>query len=504
MINFMRKNEVGKGVIFMYIQLISSMITGFVFYIILARITSAEIIGTFSLVVAISEIIANIAILGIPESIQRFFGKYFLQKKLIEAKLFVRISIFFIIGSILVSASIVILIRHYISEIFHIDLNLIIIIDLLIASYAIYTLLYSIVVASLKTKSLALIVTISSVAKVILATVLILIGSGVIGLALGYTFFAQVLSSILLGVILLKLFESAGGSSKHGLSIKTASKNLLIGGLVVWIPTLITTVGIDLGTLVLYDIHGAYQSGIYFVTFAMFNALNAVTISIFAISLPVLSSMTDGRKMFTWQTMRLGSIIALPLSSSLIFYSSDIMQLIGTNYAEGSFSFQILLISMFPNLIFGGVEALVFAYGDYRYTLIINLASSIPRTILYFVLVPFFGMTGVAMSYTIGSLVGFIVSSIIGKRIKMIVDWRILIWTLILPISIGFTLSTLNINYVIGIICTIIVSYLILIKLHIVLESDISFLVGLLPDPISNSLTTMLGKLKKISRHFYK
>ena len=300
-----------------------------------------------------------------------------------------------------------------------------------------------------------------------------------------------------MGIILIKIFEKSKKSLQQEISFKNASKNLLLAGMVVWIPTLVTTLGIDLGTLVLYNIHGAYQSGIYFVTVAISNALNAITFSIFAIALPVLSSMVDGRKRFAWNTVRLGSIVAMPLSSSLVFYSGDIMQLIGSNYVEGSFPLQILLMSVFPNLIFAGVETLVFSYGQYRHTLILNLASSIPRTVLYFALVPFFGMTGVAMSYIIGSLIGLIASWIIAKRIRMIIYWKILALTLVLPMLIGLIMSTLNVNYIIGIISTIVISYLAFIKLGIVLDSDISYFTELMPYKFSRMLTYLFKKLKR-------
>ena len=170
----MKKDEVGKGVMYLYIQLISSMISGYIFYILLARIASPEVIGTFSLLVSISEIFANIAIIGIPDGVQRFFGKSFLQGKLADAKLLVKVSLVFLSASILVSSIVIIFLSDWLSRVFEIDANLIIIIDLLIASYAIYTLLYSVIVASLRTKSLAVIVIISSVAKVCLAIGLIL------------------------------------------------------------------------------------------------------------------------------------------------------------------------------------------------------------------------------------------------------------------------------------------------------------------------------------------
>lgn len=500
----MIKDEVGKGVIYLYIQLISSMISGYVFYILLTRITTTEIIGTFSLVISISEIFANIAIIGMPDSIQRFLGKSILQNKLSDAKVFVKISLVYLSLGILTSSAIIIIIRDWLSNVFGISFNLIIVVDLLIASYAIYTLLYSIIVASLKTKLLALIIIVSSAAKVTLATSLVLMGAGVLGLSLGYTFFGQILSSVLLAIVIMKMFEKSEKFKELEASLRIASKNLLIAGVVIWIPVLITTLGIDLGTLVLYNVYGPYQSGIYFVTVAMSNALNAVMFSIFAISLPVLSSMIDGRKRFAWQTIRLSSIVVLPLSSSLIFYSKDIMQLLGNNYIEGSISLQILLASIFPMIILAGVEALVFSYGQYRHTLMINLALSIPRTILYFIFVPIFGMAGVAMSYTFGSVIGFVASTVIAKRIKMVINWKSLLLTLFLPMSIAFVLSTFNVNYIIGIVTTVIISYLLLMKLRIVTKSDILYFIGLLPYQISHVLTKILSGLGKIINRFYR
>jgi O-antigen/teichoic acid export membrane protein len=499
----MIRNEVGKGAIYLYIQLISSMISGFIFFIILARITTTEIIGTFSLLVSISEIFANIAIIGLSDSIEKFAGRSFLQHKLADARVFVKISFIFLSVCIITSCLVILLIKDWLSDVFGIGFGLMIVVDLLITSYAIFTVLYSIVVASLKTKVLPLIIIISSIAKVILALALVLMGYGVLGLTLGYTFFGQILSSALLGIFIIKIFKSTKKVTQPEVTYRNASKNLLIGGLVIWIPTLITTLGIDLGTLVLYNTYGSYESGVYFIALAIADAIFGIVYSIFTISLPVLSSMHDGRKRFVWQTIRISAIMALPLSSSIIFYSNDIMHLIGPNYEKGSLSLQILLLSTFPIIVLTGVETLVFAYGQYRNTLTINLASSIPRTILYFTLVPLFGMTGVALSFTIGSVIGFIVSIIVASSTRIPIFWKPLALTLFLPVSLAFLFATLNVSYVIGIVATIIVTYLLLMKLHIIEKTDGSFFIELMPDKISKPLITLSNKIEKIIDWFY-
>jgi len=499
----MIRNEVGKGAIYLYLQLISSMVSGYIFLILLARITTTEIIGTFSLLVSFSEIFANIAIIGLPDSIQKFVGKSFLQNSPEDAKVFVKIAFLLLSGGIIMSSVMILFTKDWISDVFGINFNLLIVADLLLTSYAIYAILYAIVIASLKTKVLPIIIIISSIGKVTLGLTLIISGYGIIGLTLGYTFFGQILSSMLLGFYIIKIFKASTKIAKAVVTFRNGFKSLLVGGLVVWIPVLITTLGIDLGTLVLYSTYGAYQSGVYFIALAIANAVNAVVYSILTISLPVLSSMSDGRKRFVWQTIRIGAIMALPLSTSIIFYSDDVMNLIGSNYKSGALSLQILLTSTFPLIVLSGVETLVYSYGQYRHTLIINLTSSIPRTVLYFALVPILGMTGVAISFTIGSVIGFIASIIVAKKIKLFIFWKPLVLTLFVPLSIAGLLATLHVNYIIGIIITIIVTYLLLMKLHVIDKADGSFFIGLLPDKVSKPLITMSNKIEKIIDWFY-
>jgi O-antigen/teichoic acid export membrane protein len=500
----MIRDEVGKGAIYLYIQLVASMISGYIFLILLAKITTTDVIGTYSLLVSISEVFANIAIIGLADSIQRFVGKSLLRGKLSEAKLFVRIALIFLSISLAVSSIVILLIRDWLTKVFGIGFEYVIVIDMLVASYAIYTAMYSIVVASLKTKILPLIIVISSISKVILALSLVLVGVGVIGIALGYAFFGQALSSILLAIFIFRMFKPTKEFEKPQISVKNASKDLLIGGFVIWIPALITTLGIDLGTLVLYNTNGSYQSGIYFITLAIVNAIHAIVYSIYTISLPALSSMDDGRKRFAWHMIRLCAIIVLPLSSAVFFYSKEILQLVGTNYIEGSLTMQILLLSTFPVIVLSGIETLIYSYGKYRYTISINLASSLPRTILYFILVPSLGIAGVAISYTIGSIIGFIVSVIIARKIALKIFWKRLGLTLFIPISIAFIFEELNVNYVLAIFITIILSYLILIKLHIVEKSDGAFFIQLMPSKISKSLITVSNKFEKVIDWFFK
>ena len=112
------------------------MISGYFFLILLARITTPDIIGTFSLLVSISEIFANIAIIGLPDSIQKFVGKSLLQDRQGDAKVFIKISFVFLSVGIVASCVLILFVKDWLSSAFGINFGLIIVVDLLITAYA--------------------------------------------------------------------------------------------------------------------------------------------------------------------------------------------------------------------------------------------------------------------------------------------------------------------------------------------------------------------------------
>jgi hypothetical protein len=162
------------------------------------------------------------------------------------------------------------------------------------------------------------------------------------------------------------------------------------------------------------------------------------------------------------------------------------------------------LLSMLPMSVINGIETLVFSYGNYTRFLAIGLAMNIPRTVLYFILVPLYGNTGAAISYTLGSLIGFVASILVAKRIKMLMYWKSLASILIIPTGIAFVLSHFHVNYIIGTISTIILSYILLIRLRIITRSDIKDSIEILPYNISSPTYKLLSRIDKSISRFYR
>lgn len=493
---------IGRGAVFLYLQYLSSIVAGYIFWIFMTKFATTEIIGTFAVIISLSEIFSNFAIIGIPDGIQRFLGKSLSERRIANAKLFVKSSIAFTSIGIVASSTVILFFSDWFVRVFEISFNMIIVIDLLLASSAFYLVLYSVVIASLKTKVLPIIIIISSTTRVVVGIIVAIMDGGVLGLALGYTFLGQTLSSILLGIVIARELKPSEEDNRAEMGMRKASKDLLTASIVAWMPNLITIIGLELGTLIVFGTQGPDQSGIYFIVITLVSGVNTVLYSLFTIALPVLSTMLDGRKRFAWEAIRLSSIITLPLSSSLIFYSKDILQLLGSSYVEGTLSFQILLLSVFPNTVAAGVETLVYSYGYYRRSLAINITMNIPRTALYFILVPSYGMGGAAASYMIGSLTGMCISIIVAKRVSLNLKWKTLLLLLVIPMTINASLASLNISFTIGILTTIVISYFLIIRLNILTRSDIVYLVRLFPYTISEPLMRTLKRIYKVLKKF--
>jgi O-antigen/teichoic acid export membrane protein len=147
--------------------------------------------------------------------------------------------------------------------------------------------------------------------------------------------------------------------------LRRSVKSLLKASIPAWVPTLITMIGsAELGTIIVFGSLGANQAGSYFISYAIFSVVAAISYSIFTIAFPWLSSLKEGRKRLLWRLLKTSLLLSLPISSSLIFYSDEIMRLIGKDYVQGTVTLQLFLISMLPTSVFIAISTLVYSYGN--------------------------------------------------------------------------------------------------------------------------------------------
>jgi O-antigen/teichoic acid export membrane protein len=482
--------SIGKNASYIYFETIVRLFSSFLLWIFLTKISTPQVIGTSSTLISLANIFATIASVGIPLGIPLFLGRIFLDNRLQDARVFIYSSLLIVSIGLIASAFLVFVIRDFFYNQFSADL---LILSISLAAFTtIASLFRSIMVASLQLELLPKIIIVSSIVMMTIAVGLVLLGLGPSGVIMAYSC-SYALFSILLIYHIRMVFKS---TSKATLKLSRSAKSLLKASIPAWIPTLITMIGsAELGTIIVFGSLGANQAGSYFISYAIFSVVAAISYSIFTVAFPWLSSLNDGRKRLLWKLLKTSLLLSLPISSSLIFYSNDVMMLIGKDYVQGTAALQLFLISMLPNSVFIAISILVYSYRNYKQVLVLGLCSSIPRVIFYFLLVLLYGSTGAALSYALGSLTGFIVSVIVAKNIGMILYWRDIVLMLMLPISLSFAFDYMGLNYVIGILFAVGITYGTLYKCRFIKRQDTENILELLPMGFRGQVTNLLNKI---------
>jgi len=465
------------------------MFVGYLLWLLLSRLTTPDVIGVASTVISVSIIFSIIADLGAYRGSTIFLGKSFLEGHIDEAKILIKASLLIITFGILVSGLLIVIFRDLLLP--DVSIGLVLISILMLGFAAIYNLMRSFIIASLQTQLLPLVSIISSATKAVLTIILILIGTGAIGITVGYLS-AYISASILFFFFLANSLESRNEVST--LSLHHGCKKILYAGIVSWLPRVMAVIGSRLGTVVLFAIEGANQAGLYFIAYSIYSVTLAIIDSLYSVLLPILSAMSDRRKRLVWQAMKLSLVVTVTIASAAIAYSDDIMMLFGTHYVDASMTLKILLLSVLPFTFNIAIGTLVYSYGNYRQVLALGLASSVPRIIFYFVFVPMYGINGAALSFTLGSIIAFVVSLVVAKKIGMFMFWKKLVPIVVIPAGISLTTAYLMVSYILGIPIIIVFSLASFIALGILSKSDINYYLAILPTKIQKPLDKIVNK----------
>ncbi|HYG00338.1 MAG TPA: polysaccharide biosynthesis C-terminal domain-containing protein, partial [Candidatus Saccharimonadales bacterium] len=253
----------------------------------------------------------------------------------------------------------------------------------------------------------------------------------------------------------------------------TATKDILVASTTFWIPSIITTVGSQLGTITVFLAAGSGNAGVYFISFSIVTGIMVIASVLSSIAYPTISALKDGKKRATWRLIKISLLLTIPISNILMFYPADILSLFGSDYATGASTLQILSLSSLPTCIATAIGVLFYSYGNNGKFLLLGLVTSIPRVILYFLFVPTLGGDGAALSYLIGSVAGAIISLLYAQKINMRVSYRQIVTLFMVPVIIAIPLEFVDFNSVVSIFIILILSYLVFIILKLVDSQDI-------------------------------
>jgi O-antigen/teichoic acid export membrane protein len=482
--------SVGKGALYLYIEAINLVFSSYVFWLILTKLTEPSVIGLSSTVVSMVTIFMVISSVGVTGGIQKYLGKSLASNNIAFVKGYINTSLLITLFGIIGSTIAILILGNWMQIVFKIDYSLLVIMILIMGFSSISGILRAVIIPSLKINVIAVTSILATAIKILIAVILVLVGTGVFGVLIGYLAYPVISTIIFVIVIRNTVYKQL--FSKKLRNIFSSTREIFVVSLSFWIPSIINVVGSELGTVAVFVSSGSINAGVYFISYSIVAGTTLVVSVLSTIAYPMVGSMLDGRKNAVWRLIKISLIITVPLSAAIIFYSSEVLQIFGHEYTSGSENLIILLLSVIPTSILMGVGVLAYAYGHNNQFMLIGLFTSIPRLILYFILVPLFGGNGAALTYLIGSVAGFLLSLFIANRMNLKIFWNQIVWILVIPVPLAALFKISNLDFIIGIGVTLFISYVLFLKLRVLNNEDIKDVLNILPPKLAHLIVRVV------------
>ncbi len=463
------------------------LFSGYIYWLILSKITDPSSIGLASTIIAFATIVFSIASIGIAAGVQRYIANGIAENRSDHVQGMINSSLLLTGLGVLTSGVMILIFRDAIGNYFDIGFDYILLSIALFVFLVISDLLRAIIIPTLEVKIIAIASVVSTLAKLSITLALVFLGYGVYGIIFGFIVYS-ILSTLIFAFTIKKVYKIVPNFKQF-----IATKNILLTSITFWIPSIITTVGSQLGTITVFVAAGSGNAGIYFISFSIVTGIMVIASVLSSIAFPTISAIKDGKKRATWRLIKISLLMTIPISNILVFYPGDILSLFGSGYASGSNTLQILSLGSLPTCISTGIGVLLYSYGNDRKFLLLGLFTSIPRVVLYFLFVPTLGGNGAALSYLIGSVAGAIISLLYAKNIKLKIFYKQILILFMVPIIIAIPLKILDFNSVFSIVIILVLSYLVFIPLKLIDSQDSEDIMKILP----NSLSCLLSGISR-------
>ena len=486
--------KAARNVLYLYMQGIVSSGAGYAFWLLVSRLTSPSIVGFASVAVVLGGIGASFACLGVPTGIRRFVGKNLGENGLRVQQRYLGVSLRLVGVGVAVVSSLLAIVSGLPFFPIMLPFEFLIVVIISLATSSLAWTLTGAFVAALRLKILFLTQLLASLLRIGVGVSLVLIGMGALGILLGNAM-VDIVSLGILGSASLLDRRNARGSATVRVD-KGVARELLQASLVSWLPSIASVLGMNLGILAVFGASGAAEAGLYFIAFAILSIITGIYSSITGIAFPILSGMSNGRKMMAWRATRLSLVFCIPPTAAIIAYPRAVLGLFGAEYAAADTTLSALLLSVLPLIISGGVNTLAYAYGNYRQVLAMGLAGNVPTIILYPVLTAPLGGLGSASAYLVGAFCSGIFAVIVARRIKMQIIWSDISKVILVPAGIGLVAFATKLDWMLGASALTALSFLAYARLNVLTRLDVRTLAeAALPENIAKMLSRRLGRI---------
>lgn len=438
-----------RGVLFLYIGSIGGMGLSYFYWFIVARLTNPGIVGVASAAFSLVAIVWSSVDLGLAYGLRRFLGEAHVKgaKSEFRSYLYTAVALLALTGIIAIASVFAIRNVAYLVE-FPNTILAIVAITVLFANMA--SPFQSALISTMRTDRYAIAEIASGAAKVIVGTLLVLIGLESMGVLMGLTSMYAI--SLLLNAVFTQ-FSLKEGDSKvsQGLDRSKGVAELLRAGMPNYIPSMIQTWGTRIGVLLVFGTVGAIQTGYYYIALQFFAVIILIPNTISSLLFPYISGYKDRDAETMKQGIKFAQILSAPFLFALLVYPYLPLVIMGVDYVAGSIMLQFLLLGVPLIAITGGVNSLAYARGRYRIVLLIGLITNVPRLILYFVLTPTLAGEGAALAHLAGSILGLFAAAGAANKMKFSAGWIQSVLALLPPLVISIPILLLDIHWLLGI-----------------------------------------------------
>ncbi|TFH08141.1 MAG: hypothetical protein E4H14_07005 [Candidatus Thorarchaeota archaeon] len=458
--------KVAKVGFWLYIDLLATSIFSYGYWIILAAIAGPEILGITSAATSLSWIILGIVLLGVPIGLQKIVGSKGDDPESI-AYLFSSFIFIFIVS--LIGNVLTLLVLSLLEVNIGLDSSTIVLALVLAFVSSISSPPKNFLVGVLRTKSLCIVDIFANVFKIITGVILIVYGFGSDGALWGY------IGSVLVSLLLyFKVIRDAIKNKDRTYTYSVGrSIELMKAGFANYLPNIVTTIGIQLGIIILLNGTDATTTGIYFIAFSLFNAVLALPTAVLGMLLPALSRIESNQEEIARKMTNTVIAIATPFAFALATYAEFVLGIFGSSFVSGSSILWVLCLSIPIACIVIGSTNFLYAVDEFKSVLLIGIAMSVVRLVLYLVLVPIYGGLGAAYAFDFGFLGAYLVMIALNSKTRTFAIRSAMIPCFIVSGMLSLLLQYLQIPWFIGGPLMLIISLIIFGRVKLLSKHDV-------------------------------
>lgn len=488
--------NIGKNIWYASIGNIIPSIFTYAFWFVTARLVGPEVIGHTSAIVSLVMIVATVDVLNMSLGMKRYLGiasssgdkngfKHVIAATVMTTSLLV-------VTSVLVLA----IPDLRVLEALGIDRQYFWIIAAMIPAIAFQQIFSEALVAALKSKDLVFPLIIGSLSRfpVLFAAIYVFAAPGT-GTIVSYSL-VMFISVTFYAVSTIKIFR--GSRAKATENMGKNARLILNASLVSWVPQIISVLGSQLGVITVFSVAGAAAGGKFYIPMAIFTAALFIVSGINRVSHSLIAGMQNKEQQIDYvsYSLKVAFIFTLPLSSALLFFAKDYLELMGREFGEASTTLTILMISLPMVIIAEVIYYFVYGKGEHGAVLRLGLAGNVPRTVLYFILVPLMSANGAAIAYLVGSMFQLVLSIHTGNKHQVRFDYRTYIVSVSIPVMIGLALWWTGVHYLASTTIIIVGSFLAYVRIRVFTDRELhSLLFAGLPKNAAEKVYPVLSRL---------